>query len=229
MCIIDCRRPSFFVSRGKLLVSSSSVLGPSLHLSASASASTRDAPICHLPAAFAEHYGSITHRTVPGIPTVHALTVAARSTARRCTFAQTVRKDASIALLTTISPPPINQHAVQSRWGLSSPRHCTARTWDTGLDGPTWTIPSHRAPGHHHASAPAVPLPAVARRTLAILSSLRPSRPRSTRSRPGLPPLNTIRTACVPTRCRLPQLVTLHSTSSSSTLSAPTRSPSRMG
>lgn len=105
MCIIDCRRPSFFVSRGKLLVSSSSVLGPSLHLSASASASTRDAPICHLPAAFAEHYGSITHRTVPGIPTVHALTVAARSTARRCTFAQTVRKDASIALLTTISPP----------------------------------------------------------------------------------------------------------------------------
>lgn len=38
-----------------------SVLGPSLH--PSASASTRDAPICHLPAAFAEHYGSITHST----------------------------------------------------------------------------------------------------------------------------------------------------------------------
>lgn len=228
MCIIDCRRPSFFVSRGKLLVSSSSVLGPSLHLSASAS--TRNAPICHLPAAFAEHYGSITHRTVPGIPTVHALTVAARSTARRCTFAQTVRKDASIALLTTISPPNQSTRCTVPLGPLVTPTlHCTARTWDTGLDGPTWTIPSHRAPGHHHASAPAVPLPAVARRTLAILSSLRPSRPRSTRSRPGLPPLNTIRTACVPTRCRLPQLVTLHSTSSSSTLSAPTRSPSRMG
>lgn len=226
MCIIDCRRPSFFVSRGKLLVSSSSVLGPSLHLSASASASTRDAPICHLPAAFAEHYGSITHRTVPGIPTVHALTVAARTPLHLCADSAKRRINRP---LDYYLPPPINQHAVQSRWGLSSPRHCTARTWDTGLDGPTWTIPSHRAPGHHHASAPAVPLPAVARRMLAILSSLRPSRPRSTRSRPGLPPLNTIRTACVPTRCRLPQLVTLHSTSSSSTLSAPTRSPSRMG
>lgn len=225
MCIIDCRRPSFFVSRGKFnsssLSSRQSSVPPSIPRPRPRPA-TRPFAICHLPFACCFRGAlRINHAQYLVFPqsTVHALTVAARSTARRCTFAQTVRKDASIALLTLPHP---NQ----------STRRCTVPLghldW-TALDGPTWTIPSHRAPGHHHASAPAVPLPAVARRTLAILSSLRPSRPRSTRSRPGLPPLNTIRTACVPTRCRLPQLATLHSTSSSSTLSAPTRSPSRMG
>lgn len=199
-----------------------SVLGPSLH--PSASASTRDAPICHLPFACcfrgALRINHAQYLVFPQSTLSQWQLVPPHAVAPLRRQCEKTHQSPSHHPPASRCPPPINQHAVQYRWdtALRVLGHWT---------GPTWTIPSHRAPGHQHASAAAVPLPVVARRTLAILSSLRPSRPRSTRSRPGLPPLNTIRTACVPTRCRRPHLATLHSTSSS--LTAPTRSPSRMG